>query len=82
MPLRFWVWTAICSMLPDIDVISFAFGIRYEDMLGHRGFTHSIFFAAMIGAVAAWQIPNPKSQIPSPKPQIPTGTCSFCGLPP
>jgi len=71
MPLRFWVWTAICSMLPDIDVISFAFGIRYEDMFGHRGFTHSIFFAAMIGAVAAWQIPNPKSQTPNPKSPTP-----------
>src|SRR2546427_10752457 len=53
MPLRFWVWTAICSMLPDIDVISFAFGIRYEDMFGHRGFTHSFFFAALAGLVAA-----------------------------
>ena len=40
-------------MLPDIDVISFAFGIRYEDMFGHRGFTHSFFFAALAGLVAA-----------------------------
>ena len=56
-------------MLPDVDVISFAFGIRYEDMFGHRGFTHSIFFAAVLGAVAAWQIPNAKPQIPNPKSQ-------------
>lgn len=43
-------------MLPDIDVISFAFGIRYEDMFGHRGFTHSLFFAAIVGALAAWDV--------------------------
>jgi len=53
MPPRFWVWTIGCSMLPDIDVISFAFGIRYEDLFGHRGFTHSFFFAALAGIVAA-----------------------------
>src|SRR5258705_11113312 len=66
MPASFWWWTVICAMLPDIDVISFSFGIRYEDMFGHRGFTHSLFFAALVGALAAWQIPNPKSQTPSP----------------
>ena len=53
MPPRFWVWTIGCAMLPDADVISFSFGIRYEDMFGHRGFTHSFFFAALAGLVAA-----------------------------
>jgi inner membrane protein len=40
-------------MLPDLDVIAFFFGIPYGDMFGHRGFTHSFFFAALVGAVAA-----------------------------
>ena len=40
-------------MLPDVDVIAFAFGIPYGDMFGHRGFTHSLFFAAVVGALAA-----------------------------
>ncbi len=35
------------SILPDLDVIGFRFGIRYQDMLGHRGFTHSILFAIL-----------------------------------
>jgi inner membrane protein len=35
----------ISSALPDLDVITFRFGIPYEHMFGHRGFTHSIFFA-------------------------------------
>lgn len=53
-------------MLPDADVIGFSFGVRYDDMFGHRGFTHSLFFAALVGAFVAWQIPNPKSQGPNP----------------
>jgi len=35
----------VISALPDADVIAFKFGIPYEHPLGHRGFTHSIFFA-------------------------------------
>jgi inner membrane protein len=53
VPASFWWWTVICAMLPDIDVISFSFGIRYEDMFGHRGITHSIAFAVVTGLVAA-----------------------------
>ena len=53
-------------MLPDIDVISFAFGIRYEDMFGHRGFTHSFFFAALAGAVAAFATHRPASDVHQP----------------
>lgn len=33
------------AILPDIDVLTFKFGISYSDPLGHRGFTHSILFA-------------------------------------
>ena len=47
----FWFWTAICSMLPDADVIGFGFGIRYGDLLGHRGFSHSLLFAVLTGIV-------------------------------
>jgi inner membrane protein len=53
LPTRFWVWTAVCSMLPDADVIGFAYGIRYADMLGHRGLSHSFFFAGLVGVVVA-----------------------------
>jgi inner membrane protein len=35
----------ICSIIPDLDVVGFHFGVRYGDMLGHRGFSHSIIFA-------------------------------------
>lgn len=33
------------SMLPDLDVLAFKFGISYAHPFGHRGFTHSILFA-------------------------------------
>jgi inner membrane protein len=39
---------ALCSVVPDLDVVGFEFGIEYGDMLGHRGFTHSIFFAGLL----------------------------------
>jgi inner membrane protein len=43
-------------MLPDVDVIAFSFGIPYGDMFGHRGFTHSLLFAVVIGAVVTWHL--------------------------
>jgi len=50
---RVWVAGVVCSVLPDLDVIGFRFGIRYADFWGHRGFTHSLIFAALLaGAVA------------------------------
>ncbi len=39
---------ALCSIVPDLDVIGFRFGIGYGHMFGHRGFTHSIAFAALL----------------------------------
>jgi inner membrane protein len=44
-PRRFWMWTAVCA---------FPLGIPYDHLLGHRGVSHSLAFAALVGAVAAW----------------------------
>ena len=52
VPKRVWAVGAICSMLPDMDVIGFSFGVRYGDFWGHRGFTHSLFSAAMLAILA------------------------------
>jgi len=49
---RIWTIGALCSVIPDIDVVGFRFGIRYGDFWGHRGFTHSLVFAALLaGAI-------------------------------
>ena len=45
MGWRFWTLATVSSVLPDLDVIGFAFGINYGDMLGHRGLSHSLTFA-------------------------------------
>lgn len=42
---KLFVLAIISAILPDVDVLSFEFGIPYEHWLGHRGFTHSIVFA-------------------------------------
>jgi inner membrane protein len=49
MPAKFWIASAVCAALPDIDVVSFAFGVRYNEMWGHRGITHSFSFALILG---------------------------------
>jgi inner membrane protein len=49
MPVKFWFLTALCSVLPDFDVIGFYFGTRYGSMFGHRGFFHSLTFALIVG---------------------------------
>ena len=37
--------------MPDLDVVSFFFGLPYGHMLGHRGLSHSLFFAAVLAWV-------------------------------
>jgi len=44
----FLLWGAL-SLLPDADVIGFQLGVRYADTWGHRGATHSLAFALVIG---------------------------------
>jgi len=41
------------SMLPDADVILFRFGATYGSAWSHRGFSHSLAFAILVGLVAA-----------------------------
>lgn len=44
------VLTALgCACVPDLDVIAFAFGIPYEHPFGHRGISHSLAFAVLLG---------------------------------
>jgi inner membrane protein len=47
-PWRIWVLGAGLAVLPDVDVIGFGFGFHYQDLLGHRGLTHSLCFAALV----------------------------------
>ncbi len=57
---KFWLLGIICSILPDADVLGFKFGIAYEDFWGHRGFTHSLVFAILLGTVVTFVFYNKK----------------------
>lgn len=46
--------TGFCAFAPDLDVLGFRFGIPYESEWGHRGWTHSLAFAAIFGSLMAW----------------------------
>ena len=47
---------ALCSVVPDFDVIGLYVGIQYGDVWGHRGLTHSIMFAVLYSrkSCAVW----------------------------
>ena len=54
IPKRVWVAGMLCSAIPDLDAIGFRFGIRYGDFWGHRGFTHSLVFAALLAGLTVF----------------------------
>ena len=51
MPFLFWLLTGFLPIVPDLDAFS---SHAYGSIWGHRGFTHSIVFAALLaGAIVA-----------------------------
>lgn len=44
---------ALSAMVPDLDAIGHMAGVPYESFWGHRGFTHSIVFGILWGALLA-----------------------------
>jgi inner membrane protein len=50
---RLLVCGVIGSVLPDLDVIAFRFGIPYAAEFGHRGVSHSLLFAFAVAILGA-----------------------------
>lgn len=53
IPTRLIIVGIVLSIIPDLDVLAFRFGISYASDIGHRGFSHSLTFttlAALLGA--------------------------------
>ncbi|ARU89894.1 metal-dependent hydrolase [Pseudomonas sp. M30-35] len=50
MNLRLLVLAIVLAIAPDADVLAFKFDVAYGSEWGHRGFTHSLFFAGCIAA--------------------------------
>lgn len=46
-------WSGL-SLLPDLDVIGRAYGIRYGHVFGHRGASHSLAFCLALAALIGW----------------------------
>ena len=44
---------AFLTVLPDFDVIGLKMGIPYQHILGHRGISHSLFFAVLVSGLFA-----------------------------
>jgi inner membrane protein len=54
MGKRAMLWGALANNVPDIDVLFSAFQKIPDSLLSHRGFTHSILFAVIMGPALAW----------------------------
>ncbi|GGP18282.1 metal-dependent hydrolase [Silvimonas iriomotensis] len=48
-----YVLAMLGSMVPDLDTIGLKFGIAYDSPYGHRGATHSLLFAVVLGGLMA-----------------------------
>ena len=51
IPWRLILVGMLCAMIPDADVLAFKFGVEYASPFGHRGFTHSLVFAAGLASI-------------------------------
>lgn len=54
---RLAVAFAVAATVPDLDVVTFLLDIPYIHPLGHRGWTHSLLFAALFGSLAVLLVP-------------------------
>ena len=56
IPARLAAAGAIAAMVPDVDVLGLKLGIPHGSDFGHRGFTHSLAFAAALAfAGGSWR---------------------------
>lgn len=48
---KFWTMAILCSAGPDLDVGLHHYGVEFGSAWGHRGMTHSVFFALVLAVV-------------------------------
>jgi inner membrane protein len=54
LPGRRWLAAgALLTVLPDFDTVGFRLSVEYGDLLGHRGLSHSLAFAAVAALALA-----------------------------
>jgi inner membrane protein len=57
IPPRLLCAAMLAAILPDLDVVAFALHIPYADDFGHRGASHSLLFALLVGVLALLAAP-------------------------
>lgn len=57
IPGRLLLTGLVCSVLPDMDVVGFMMKVSYGDTMGHRGASHSLLFAGIMGTLCALAAP-------------------------
>jgi len=50
--LKVTIVAMLLAMAPDIDVLGFYFHVPYGSFFGHRGFSHSLLCALLLGFIA------------------------------
>lgn len=55
-PGRYWALAVLCAVVPDLDILVVWMGANYLGMFGHRGFMHSISFAAALAALLSYGV--------------------------
>jgi inner membrane protein len=63
VPPRLCLAAVVASVLPDVDAFGYWAGVPYDSPFGHRGFTHSLFFAlcvALVGTAIAPRLGAPR----------------------
>lgn len=58
VPPRLLALGVVAAILPDADALGLRLGIAYESGLGHRGASHSLLIAALLGLLAAGLAPG------------------------
>lgn len=58
VPPRLLALGIVAAILPDADALGLRLGIAYESGLGHRGASHSLLIAALLGLLAALAAPT------------------------
>jgi len=58
VPPRLLALGIVAAILPDADALGLRLGIAYESGLGHRGASHSLLIAALMGLLAAGVAPG------------------------
>ena len=57
IPARLMIAGIVAALLPDLDVIGMRLGVAYAHAFGHRGATHSVLAALLLGLVGTLAAP-------------------------